>query len=183
MPEGIEVEDERLFRNVKYRERHAAAALVLWIFIYFAPGILLGRFASEWAGVAWMALGAAFLFAFMRKSFFPRTLAAGRDGFRLDWRGRPAFELNYEKIHEARWEDAPATLKKLFGPLVFLEPLWPMQMDGSRELVIVYAGEPLRLREDEFDGLDEFAELLQKRNVPGLAAEAAGSRPIQVYGK
>jgi hypothetical protein len=58
-----------------------------------------------------------------------------------------------------------------------------MQMDGSRELVIVYAGEPLRLREDEFDGLDEFAELLQKRNVPGLAAEAAGSRPIQVYGK
>ncbi len=183
------MEGERVFKNIKYCQRHAVASIAVWVFLFFAPGVLIGRFAgpvlsgrgAEIAGVTWMFVGAAFMFAFARKCFMPRTLVVTRDGFRIDWREKPLIALNFEKIHEARWEDTPSTMRKLFGPLVFLEPLWPLQDEGERELVIVHAGAPVRLREDEFEGLDEFAEALARRNVKGLAPE--GARPLPVYGK
>ena len=112
-----------------------------------------------------------FLIAFEWKCVFGKQVIAGRDGFRVVGRGTE-LELGYEKIHEARFVPEDRRWRRMFGPLLILEPLWPFQQAGDgTKLVIMHAREPLELRSDEYEGLAEFADTLRRRNVPGLATE------------
>ena len=185
---------EKVHRNKKYRPNVWPFSLAVWLIVYYAPGLALGRLWNASAGLLWMGLGAVLFSFFLRRSFRPRRLVVDRDGFRIerDYRsllrglfkrrqrpeGRGAlseqrretlFSLGYGKIHEARWVAKPSALRRALGPLLFIEPVWPAQRQGDDELVISHAGDPLVLREDEFAELEDFVETLRGKNILGLA--------------
>ncbi len=156
---------------MKYRPEWVYTAIVIWVIVYLAPGVALGRFVSPYAGLAWMTAGAVLLAIFEWRCLNPRTLSADRDGFRIEGRRAKTFQLTYDRIHEARWEAEGALWRRALGPLVFIEPLWMLQRRGNMRLTIVHGGAPVVLRADEYAGLEEFVEILRKRSVRGLGRE------------
>ena len=52
--------EERVYRNKKYWTQGGLFAIGAWMVFYMAPGMVLGLFVSDWAGLAWMVFGAAF---------------------------------------------------------------------------------------------------------------------------
>ncbi len=160
--------DERVFRNIKFREATAVVNLSTYAVFYFVPGIAFGRFLHNWVGVLWIGLGAVFYAAFSWKYFFADQLTVDRDGLRVEGLWRQPTLLGYERIHEARWRQSPSFARKILGPLVFSEPMWLMQYRSSSEIVVSHSGSPLVLREDEYGSLRELAQILKKHGVSGL---------------
>ena len=171
---------ERVYPNIKYRQRHVPFAVLTWLVLYFAPGILIGQWTTPAAGLLWMCVGALLAGAFMWRCFFPQRLAAHRDGFRVERPDRKrgvAVEIGYGKIHEAQWRHAAASWRRVLGPLVFIEPLWPAQRAGNMKLVVKHAGPEMIFREDEIGRLEEFVEMLRTRNVMGLERRRTSAPP------
>ena len=173
--------EDRVYRNLRFREVNAFAGIAVFAVFYVVPGIVVGRLFREWVGFMLMAAGAALLLVFAWRCIFPPRIAFDRDGIRFieGYNGR-TFPLGYEKIHEARWEVRRSFARRIFGPVVFSEPLWPMQRKSDRRLVMIHGGHPIELREDEYGDLSELADALKKHRVPGFADEAR--RPMQTYG-
>jgi hypothetical protein len=174
--------EERVHGNTKYRFKQLLWAMVTWIVLYFGLGMAMGHYLNKLAGIALMSLGAVLFAFFWWRSFRATRLVADRDGFRIDCNGRACVKIGYEKIHEARWEKMPETWARVFGPLVFAEPIWFAQCRGDMCLVVVHAGDPLVLHENEFENLAGFMEDLKKRNIAGLVDQT--KRPAQrAFGK
>lgn len=162
------MDQQRIYVNVKHQYEGVPVALLVYVALYFTPGFLLGVYVNVWAGVAFMTLGAILFAMFEWRSFYPKRLIVNRDGFAIECDRGGCVRLGYDKIHEARWEKAPRRARRIFGPLVFLEPMWTLQMGGDMQLVIMHAGEAVVLRSDEYERIEEFVEILKKRNVMGL---------------
>jgi hypothetical protein len=174
------VADRREYRNIRFRQETAFAAIGTFVVVYVVPGIILGRYVKDWAGLALIALGAVFYVVFAWRCMFPDTLSFDRDTVRTEGRYRDTLVIGYEKIHEARWDRTNGPWMKLLGPLVFAEPPWFMQYKSGRKIVLQHGGEPLELREDEFGDLSELAEELKRRHVAGFADTA--QRPLKTFG-
>ena len=172
---------ETIYPNIKYRPRNIPFALLVWLVLYFAPGILVGQWTTPLAGVLWMSLGALLVGAYIWRCFFPQRLVADRDGFRIERPDRKrrsvAVRVGYGKIHEALWRPAATSWRRLLGPLVFVEPPWPAQRGGDNKLTITHGGPEVILREDEIERLAEFMETLRGRNVMGLARPRSSAPP------
>ncbi len=173
--------DETEFKNVKFTWTSAVFGLVLFALLYVVPGIYLGRHYRPWAGLLMMAFGAVFMVIFAWRCIFAPVLIADRDAVRLKGHYGETLSLGYERIHEAQWSSVSTLPTKIFGPLFFLEPVWFLQRKGGRRLTVVYGGPPLELDEDEWAGLDEFARILVRYKVKGIADDAP--RPqLKVFG-
>ncbi len=163
--------EEQVYPNTRYREGLVPFERVLWGVVYFVPGLVLSRYTWPVIGLLWMLAGAGFLAVFVWNCFFPAVIIVDRDGFRLERKVRQTKileRIGYGKIHEARWIATDMKWRKLLGPLVFIEPIWPAQRGGSRRLVVSHAGHRLELREDEFRRLGEFVDTLRGRSILGL---------------
>ncbi len=161
-----------VYPNVRYRQRNIPFALAIWLVVYLVPGILIGQLASRFLGMFWMFGGAAAMGVFVWQCLYPARLVADRDGFRLERpdrrRRKVDTEVGYGKIHEARWERCDLLWRQVLGPLVFIEPFWPLQRVCRRMLVITHAGPHVVLREDEIARLGQFAETLRTKGILGL---------------
>ncbi len=176
------MDNEEIYPNIKYRKRLVPAAVVMWLAFYFAPGIVVGRLTRPWLGVAWMLLGAALFAAFEWRCFFPKRLVVDRDGFRIERAGLEetgivarllrirsvTVSLGWDKIHEARWIEMSTPWRRLFGPVIFIEPFWLIQKKGDRRLLVSHAGAAVVLQEDEIAHLEKFVDMLRKKNTLGL---------------
>ena len=181
----MSVSGDKSYRNLRFRQRHIPFAILLWLPLYFAPGLILTRFVNPTLGLLWMLLGAAMLLKFVWRCYFPTTLTVDRDGFRVERPGRRksiVVGLGFEKIHEARWVDSPAPMRGLLGPLVFIEPIWPAQRKGTHRLLISHAGQTIVLRQDEYLHLDDFVETLKEARIAGLAEKKVGLTSRPFYG-
>lgn len=172
---------ETVYPNIKYRPRNVPFAILTWLVLYFAPGILIGQGTTPLAGLLWMCLGGLLVGAFVWHCFFPQRLVADRDAFRIERpdrrRRRVAVRIGYGKIHEARWRPAATSWRRLLGPLVFIEPPWPAQRGGDNKLIITHGGPEVILKEDEIGHLAEFVETLRGRNVMGLKRPESSAPP------
>jgi len=181
---GAGIPPETVYPNIKYRPRHVPFAVVMWLALYFAPGILLGQWLTPAAGVLWITMGALLLGGFAWRCFFPQRLVADRDGFRIERpdrrRNRVAVRVGYGRIHEANWVKAANRWRRLLGPLVFFEPIWPAQRPGDMKLLITHGGPQIILREDEIGRLAEFVDVLRSKNIMGLE-RAKNSAPPSFF--
>jgi len=172
--------EERVFRNTRFTPAGAFFGLAVYAVFYMAPAVLLGWYVRQWAGLVWMGIGAVLFLVFAWRSLFAPVIIADRDGFRVEGRWATPLAIGYDKIHEAKWEPVSVVVRKAIGPVFFSEPAWFLQKSVVRRLVIMYGGDPLVFREDEFADLGLFAETLAKHRVRGLVDDSGGPtlRPL-----